>query len=87
MVERTAGTQDIYTWNGQSNTFEAPPWTSPEYEQVLAIQEIRHILFDLGDAQSAVTLLETLLSSEIIVQGPDYGILLVKPHRPCLRRF
>jgi hypothetical protein len=58
---------------------EAPPWTSPEYEQVLAIQEIRHTLFDLGDAQSAVALLETLLSGEIIEQGPDYGIPLVKP--------
>lgn len=69
MVERTAGTQDIYTWNGQSNTFEVPPRISPEYEQVLAIQEIRHTLFELGDAQSAVTLLETLLSGEIIEQG------------------
>ena len=51
----------------------------PEYEQAKAIQEIRHTLLDLGDAQTAVTLLETLLAGEIIEQGPDYGIPLVKP--------
>jgi hypothetical protein len=78
-VETTTGTEQIYTWNSESNIFETPPLYSPDYEQVMAIQEIRHILFDLRDAPTALTLLQTLLSGEIIENGPDHGIPLVRP--------
>jgi hypothetical protein len=79
IVELISGGQNTYTWNSQSQSFKPPPRISPEYEQAMAIQEINHALFDLEDAQTTITLLEALLSSEIIEHGPDYGIPLVKP--------
>jgi hypothetical protein len=78
-VETTTGTEQVYTWNNERNIFETPPLYSPDYEQITAIREIRHILFDLGDAQTALTLLETLLAGEIIENGPEHGVPLVRP--------
>ncbi len=79
LVETMTGAQEIYAWNQQHQTFEAPPGTSPEYEQALTIQEIRHTLLDMGDGQSAVALLEALLSGEIVERGSDDGLALVRP--------
>lgn len=78
-VEQTTSTQEVYTWNNESSIFETPPLYSPYYEQAVAIREIRHILFDLADAQTALPLLETLLSSEIIEPSLDSTNPLVKP--------
>jgi len=79
IIEGTTGNQETYIWNSESQTFRTPPIITPEYEQYAMIQEIEHNLFELRDTQTAVTLLEALLSGEIIEKGPDYNIPLIRP--------
>jgi hypothetical protein len=74
IVEETADVQTVYTWDGESKTFEGPVWTSPAYERAKAIQESMHTLLVLGDAPRAILLLETLLDDDIIEQEPDDNI-------------
>jgi hypothetical protein len=79
MIEYSSGNQLTYICNNESQTFRSPPRISPEFEQYTKIQEIEHNLFVLGNTQTAVTMLEELLSGEIIENGPDYNSPLLRP--------
>ncbi len=71
IVEVTADVQTVYTWDGESKTFEGPVWSSPAYERAKAIQESMDALLILGDAPKAILLLETLLADDTVGQEPD----------------